>query len=60
MTKHDRIIAELVNALDAIRRESAKPEASRHYINGIAQQAVANCDAQREQNSDGYLVVKSR
>jgi len=58
MTKHDRIIAELIDALDMIMREAEKPECSRHYVDGVARQATANCNAQREPNSDGYLVVK--
>lgn len=56
MTKADRIIADLINALDAVKREAEKPEASRHFIVGLATQAMANCDAQRERNTDGYLV----
>lgn len=59
MTKADRIISELMNALDIIRREADKPEVSRHYIRGAACEAMALCDAQRERNSDGYLVVKN-
>jgi hypothetical protein len=58
MTNADHIIADLMHALDLIRRESEKPDASRHYINGAAEHAMATCDAQRERNRDGYLVVK--
>ena len=57
MTRSDRIIAELMNALDLIRREADKPEASRHYIDGVAAFAMSKCDAQRERNKDSYLVV---
>jgi hypothetical protein len=58
MTKHDRIISDLLHALDCIRREAEKSEASRHYIAGVVEQAIVSCNAQRERNSDGYLVVK--
>lgn len=57
MTKADHIIAALVNALDMIRREAEKPDASRHYILGVAEQSIRLCDSERERNSDGYLVV---
>ncbi len=59
MTKEDRIIAHLMDALDAIRREADKADASRHYILGCAEGAMKACDAQRERNSDGYLVVRA-
>lgn len=58
MTRADRIIAELMNALDLIRRESERPEPRHHYIEGMALEAMEHCDAQRERNSDGYLVVR--
>jgi len=58
MTKHDRIIRDLITALDGIRREADKADASRRYIAGMAEQAIANWNAQCERNSDGYLVVK--
>jgi hypothetical protein len=57
MTKHDEIIGGLMDALGLILREAEKTDASRHYINGVAAQAMKNCDAQRVRNSDGYLVV---
>ncbi len=59
MTNADRIIADLMNALDAIAREADKADASRHYIRGAATMAMALCDQRRERNSDGYLVVRS-
>ena len=58
MTKHDRIIAELVNALDLIAWESAKTNGNLAYINGVAAYAIATCNASRVRNADGYLVVK--
>jgi len=58
MNKYDRIISELVDALHLISREADKEDASRHYIAGVASQAIKNCDRSRERNSDGYLVVK--
>lgn len=41
--KHDRIIADLMNALDLIRREAQEraSEGSFDYIYGVATQAVA-------------------
>jgi hypothetical protein len=59
MTKSDRIIAELIDALDKIERKThgTKLEALA-YIGGVAKQAQANANTQRERNSDGYLVVK--
>ncbi len=59
MTKADRIISELMDALDLIRHEAEKPDASRHYIDGVAAGAMDRCNRQRVRNSDGYLVVKS-
>jgi hypothetical protein len=60
MSRHDRIIADLMTALDAIRREAHEKasEGSLDFIFGLAGQAMTNCDAQRERNTDGYLVVK--
>ncbi len=55
----DQIINDLMHALDVIKREADKPEASRHYILGAAESAMRSCDRQRVRNSDGYLVVKS-
>jgi len=57
-TRHNRIISELMDALDIILREAEKPECSRHYIIGAAKASMAQCDAQRVRNRDGYLVVK--
>lgn len=59
MDTKDRIISELMDALDMIRREAQKPECSRHYIIGVCEGATNRCNASRERNSDGYLVVKS-
>jgi hypothetical protein len=58
MDKRDRIIAELMDALDMIRREAEKTDASRHYIDGVAAGAMERCNSQRVRNSDGYLVTK--
>ena len=62
MTKPDRIIADLMNALDMIARKALEPpsEAVIPYIIGVATQAAKNCNAQRERNADGYLVVKGQ
>lgn len=59
MSKHDRIIADLITALDAIQREATKPDGSRPFILGLASQAIYACNTERERNSDGYLVVKA-
>lgn len=56
--KHDRIISDLIAALDYIHREADKPEASRHYIMGVCEGATKMANAERVRNSDGYLVVK--
>lgn len=58
MTNADRIISELTDALDAIKREAAKEDASRHYIQGVVEGAMKRLDSQRVRNSDGYLVVR--
>ena len=60
MTKADQIIAELMDALDKIQREVVEHEWRWRgsYIVGVAKQAMKNCNAQRERNADGYLVVK--
>jgi len=58
MTQADRIIAELMDALELVRTEADKPEASRHYIVGVCEGAMKRCDASRVRNNDGYLVVK--
>ncbi len=58
MTKSDRMIADLIDALDAIHREASKPDASRHYIAGVCEGMIRLCNLQRERNQDGYLVVK--
>ena len=57
MTKADRIVSDLMDALDKIRQAVAT-EASVHYIDGLAEQAMKNCEHQRVRNSDGYLVVR--
>ncbi len=59
MTKHDRIIADLMTALDIILRETKRADGSLAYVRGAAQQAMTSCDAQRVRNEDGYLVVKA-
>lgn len=57
MTKSDRIISDLMTALDAIQRESHDSDGSLDWIFGCAGQAMKNCDARRRQNTDGYLVA---
>ncbi len=59
MTTSDRIISELIDALNLIRREAENDDASRHYIQGVVKGATDRCNASRERNSDGYLVVKT-
>jgi hypothetical protein len=69
MSRHDRIISDLVNALDTIRREAQAKEREFKgrfgetdgfaYIDGVAGQAINNCRAQQVRNTDGYLVVKA-
>ena len=59
MSRHDRVIAELMDALNKIEGASwsDKPHALA-YIRGVANQAQVICNAQREPNRHGYLVVK--
>jgi hypothetical protein len=61
MTTHDRIINELMDALDKIRREIIVPVPvdAAHRVLGMADYAINRCNAQRERNSDGYLVVRN-
>ncbi len=58
MKTSDRIISNLINALDIIGREADKATASRYFIAGVVRKAIDDCNAERERNSDGYLVVK--
>jgi hypothetical protein len=58
LARYDKIISHLMNALDLIRREAENRSGSTTYILGVAVQSMADCNAQRERNSDGYLVVK--
>lgn len=58
MTIADRVVADLVNALDTIIREIDRPNTRVPFIYGVATQAITNCDVHRERNSDGYLVLK--
>lgn len=62
MTTADRVVADLMNALDCIRREAQDRanEGSLDYIYGLATQAVANCEYYRERNDDGYMVLKPK
>ena len=57
LVKANRIISDLVTALDAIGRHATGEGASLHYIRGMADYAIETCNAQRERNADGYLVV---
>lgn len=59
MTKADRIIRELVDALDSIAREATNQrDGAIDRIRGAAEQAIANADRQRVRNADGYLVTR--
>lgn len=59
MTKADRIIRELVDALDYIQREATmQNDGAIDRIRGAAEQAIANADRQRVRNADGYLVTR--
>ena len=58
MNNTDHIIAELMNALDLILHEAQQETASRHYIQGVATQAMKNCNAHRARGRDGYLQVR--
>jgi len=59
MTKADHVVADLMDALDAILREAKKEDASRHYIMGVVEGATRRCNLERERGSDGYMVVRS-
>ncbi len=52
MTRHDRIVADLMTALDAIQRAD-----NIDLARGVAIQAMANCNEHRERNAYGYMVV---
>jgi hypothetical protein len=54
MTKADRIILDLINALDAIERAD-----NIHFAHGIANQAIKNAKHDLQRNTDGYLTVKA-
>lgn len=54
----NKIISDLMNALDSIRREAKTIGGSAAFIDGVARQAMDSCDKQRERNKHGYLVVK--
>lgn len=57
MTKTERLIADLLNALGAIERTAlSNNSAACMRIHGMASQAFANADAMLERNSDGYKV----
>lgn len=60
MTKADTIIAELVNALATIRRhaDDRRSVYACDFISGVAEQAIKQCDAHRERNRHGYMVVR--
>ena len=61
LARYDKIINELMDALDKIRREIIIPvpvDAANRML-GMADYAINRCNAQRERNSDGYLVVKT-
>ena len=59
MTKHDRIISYLIDALDAIQRTALSDNtAACMRIHGMASQAIEHTNNQRERNTDGYLVVR--
>jgi hypothetical protein len=58
---HDRIITDLLNAMGAIRwaAQHRPPSDAAPYIDGLAEQAIANATAQMTRNADGYLVAAS-
>jgi hypothetical protein len=58
LMRANRIISELMDALDIIYREAEKEDASRHYIIGVCEGASKQCDRQRVRNSDGYREVR--
>ena len=58
LSKADRLIADLVTALDLIRRHAKGAAPSLDSIRGVADFAIEQANAERERNSDGYLVVK--
>ena len=58
LMRANRIIADLMYALDTIHREAEKEDASRHYIMGVCEGASGACDRQRVRNSDGYMEVR--
>jgi hypothetical protein len=54
MNRADTLIADLVNALDAILRAD-----NLAFCQGVAQQAIVNVRAQQVRNADGYFVTKT-
>lgn len=54
MDKRDRIISELLDALDIIGRAN-----DLDYIRGVVEGATKRANAERARNADGYLVVKA-
>lgn len=52
MNKQNRVIADLLNALDVVLRAD-----SLAYAQGAASQAIKNAHGAMVRNSDGYLVV---
>jgi hypothetical protein len=66
MSNADRVIADLINALDAIERLAARglngtcdARESIAIISGCASQAIANVRRMQVRNADGYLVLKT-
>lgn len=58
MNNTDRLVHDLIDALDVVRRvaESDTPGATA-FIQGAAEQAIKHAHAQMVRNADGYLVV---
>ena len=54
----DRVILDLLNALDVIQREATRDGGCLAYIDGAASQAVKMCKLRMSPNQDGYLVIK--
>lgn len=52
--KHNRLIRDLLNAMDAVLRSE-----NLEFAKGVAAQAIINIHGECVRNADGYLVVKS-
>lgn len=57
MNNTDRLVRNLINALDAIAREAKRENAHVAYIQGAAEHAIKSAESKMVRNADGYLVV---